>query len=375
MNMSLFFIRAFFVLLATVLTTTYTTQTFEGGSTLTNILLGISLGMLVAFSIMCLETSLRRLNLRIFNTLTFGLFVGFMMGQGFILVFDTVVDLNVLLLNAESTALIKTAVYLVAVYFGLTLTVRCSEKVYVNIPFIRLKPDNQRKKDVIIDASVLTDSRILDLANSGLLDHHLILPQFLLKELYLSIDSNDENEKSKAKRSLEVIKKLEEISTLDMRYIDNDFPEIKDILSKTLRLARLLDANILTADPSRIQQSSHEGVRFISIHFLSNALKPLTNAGEQITIKIQRYGKEARQGIGYLEDGTMVVVNGGADSLGETIRAQVLSVKHTSSGRMIFCNAADEALHQDEEGLYDLSAVGSEPGAMTSVKNYFTVKN
>jgi len=117
---------------------------------------------------------------------------------------------------------------------------------------------------------------------------------------------------------------------------------VKDTMSKMVRLARLIDANIMTADISRVQMSSVEGVRIINLHTLSNALKPLMQAGENIKIKIQRYGKEPRQGVGYLEDGTMVVVNGGGQFIGETIDAQVLSVKHTSSGRMIFCNALDD---------------------------------
>jgi uncharacterized protein YacL len=116
---------------------------------------------------------------------------------------------------------------------------------------------------------------------------------------------------------------------------------VKELASKIIRLGRLLDANILTADAGKIQSSAVEGVRLINLHALSNALKPLMQTGEQIRVKIQRYGKEPRQGVGYLEDGTMVVVNGGGSYIGETIDAIVLSVKHTSSGRIIFCNAPD----------------------------------
>ncbi len=120
---------------------------------------------------------------------------------------------------------------------------------------------------------------------------------------------------------------LESLPALDLRYVDTDFPDVKDPMTKLIRLARFLDANIITSDMNRIQQSFHEGVSIINIHMLSNALKPITQTGEHINIKIQRYGKEPRQGVGYLEDGTMVVVNGGAEYIGETIKAQVLSVE------------------------------------------------
>jgi uncharacterized protein YacL len=197
----------------------------------------------------------------------------------------------------------------------------------------------------------LSDARIIDLAATGLLDHQLILPRFLVKELYLQAETGDELSKSKARRCLETVKKLEAIPNLELRINETDFQDVKEPFNKQLRLARLLDASLLTADISRIQMASIEGIRIINIHALSHALKPFMQTGESIKIKIQRYGKEPRQGVGYLEDGTMVVVNGGGDYIGETIDTQVLSVKHTSSGRMIFCNALEEGsfnLYEEE---------------------------
>ncbi len=139
-------------------------------------------------------------------------------------------------------------------------------------------------------------------------------------------------------------------------------------MTKLLHLARLLDASIITADLNKIQQSSAEGVRIINIHGLSNALKPITQNGELLNIKIQRYGKEPRQGVGYLDDGTMVVVNGGAEYIGDTIKAQVLSVKHTSSGRMIFCNTTEEQL----ASLQEMSLQTSDE-LDNSSKNYYSL--
>jgi uncharacterized protein YacL len=222
------------------------------------------------------------------------------------------------------------------------MTSRATEELHVSIPFVQFQPMSHKKKDILVDISILTDPRIIDLASSGLLDHQLILPRFALKDLYNMSETGDEAAKAKARRSLEVVKKLESMPTLDLRYVETDFPEIKEPMSKLIRLARFLDTHIITSDINRIQSSSIEGVRIINIHLLSNALKPITQAGEYINIKVQRYGKEPRQGVGYLDDGTMVVINGGAEFIGETIKGQVLSVKHTSSGRMIFCNAAEE---------------------------------
>ena len=157
--------------------------------------------------------------------------------------------------------------------------------------------------------------------------------------------------KTKARRCLEVIKKMEQLSHLGLRFNDTDFPEVKDTTSKFIRLARLIDGNVLTADISRVQMASIEGVQIINLHSLSNALKPLMETGEMVKIKVQRYGKEPRQGVGYLDDGTMVVINGGGNFIGEVIDAQVLSVKHTSSGRMIFCNAFEAGLEEQNDDV------------------------
>lgn len=191
----------------------------------------------------------------------------------------------------------------------------------------------KKAKPLLIDLSALFDTRIVDLASSGIVDERLVFPRFLLNELYVQAESPDENVKVRAKRSIEIVKNL------GAQIVETDFPQITDLSSKLNCLARFLDAHILTAISPQPQTSD---IKQINLHALSNALKPLMHTGEAMKIKIQRYGKEPQQGVGYLEDGTMVVVNGGGQYLGEIVEAKVLSVKHTTSGRMIFCNALDE---------------------------------
>ena len=221
---------------------------------------------------------------------------------------------------------------------------------YLSLSFIKFTPTAQPTKDILLDLSALGDARIIDLAASGLLDKRLLLPRFLLKELHQQEEDQDEMIASKAKRSLDVLKKLEILPNLHLRYQETDFPEVQDFTSKVLRLARLLDTDLLSADNNRAQTAQIEGIRVINIHALSNALKPLMQRGESLKIKIQHIGKEELQGVGYLEDGTMVVVNGGGDYIGETISTRVLSVKRTTSGRMVFCNvSADEGSMCDAE--------------------------
>ena len=343
MNLALAFTRTLFMILSIVFMTIYMISGPDG-HTGSNLAIGVGLGVVFGLLLIGFDLLFKRFNLRAFNVAIIGIFVGYLMGQALVMILSAILKISTgaVHLNPQLLEVIQIALFLFGVYLGTLMTIRAADELYVSIPFVRFSPTAQKKKDLLIDGSVLADARILDLASSGMIDHLLILPRFLVKDLYIQSESQDESQRGKAKRSLEIVKKLETLTELGLRYNDTDFPEVKDPMAKMIRLARLLDGNIMTADISRIQMAAIEGVRVINLHSLSNALKPLMQAGEHIKIKIQRYGKEPRQGVGYLEDGTMVVVNGGGDYLGETIDAKVLSVKHTSSGRMIFCNAPDE---------------------------------
>lgn len=366
MSLSLPFIRLLFAIICVVFSLSFATQILEGGSTPLNIAVGGLGGLALAGLFIGFESLLKRFNLKLFNTAIVGVFCGFLMAEAILFTFTgaTGIELTGPLMTA------RFLVFLVCAYLGMVMATRSAEELHLSIPFVEFKHMSHKKKDILVDISILTDPRIIDLASSGMLDHHLILPRFALKELYMIAEAGDEANKAKARRSLEVVKKLEAITTLDLRYIDTDFPDIKDPMTKLIRLARFLDTNIITSDINRVQQSSIEGVRIINIHLLSNALKPLTQTGEFLTIKIQRYGKEARQGVGYLEDGTMVVVNGGAEFIGETIKAQVLSVKHTSSGRMIFCNTCEEGVLMDDHDDQEMQLNSAGPDLEN--KNYFS---
>lgn len=342
MNITLAFTRLFFFILSIFFMVTYMIS-FHTGSLLINVVIGTLLGISFSFALMGFDILFRRYNLRSFNIAIVGIFIGYLMGKGLVLVLDTVLDISTasFILAPQVIEILKIGIYLFGIYLGTIMTLRGSDELYMSIPFVKFTPTAQKKKDVLLDSSILADARIIDIASSGLLDHHIIIPRFIMKDLYAQLETGDENTKSKARKSLESIKKLEEIPNFNVRYNDTDFPEVKEQLNKLVRLARLIDANILTADISKIQVAIIEGVKIINLHNLSNALKPLMQAGEKLSIKVQRYGKEPRQGVGYLEDGTMVVINGGGDFIGQIIDVLVLSVKHTASGRMIFCNTID----------------------------------
>lgn len=351
MNSSIPLVRVILVLICLLFSISFATQQLSGGLTPLNLAIGILSGTALAGLLIIGDNYFKRFSLKAFNICTLGLLFGYLMGTALIWVLGALLGD---VLSSEAFIPLRYGIYLVTTYLGLVMTLRGVDELHLSIPFVQFKQANHKKKDILVDVSILSDPRIIDLAASGLLNHQLIIPRFALNELYALSEESDEGIKSKARRALEVAKKLESIPMLDLRYVDTDFPELKDPMAKLIRLARFLDTNIITSDINRIQSSSVEGVRIINIHMLSNALKPITQTGELINIKIQRFGKEPRQGVGYLDDGTMVVINGGAEFIGETIRAQVLSVKHTSSGRMIFCNTVDAGeIHSNGNADYN----------------------
>lgn len=355
----LFFSSVFFVPLA------YMQLSFGA---LTNCAVGFGATILFCGAIFSLDSLLKNTSLKSYNALALGLFFGWIFSQILILIVDTLLGSVGLFVSEGLSHVLMGCLYLFSLYFGVLFTMRASEEIYLSIPFLRLKPKAQEKKDLLLEASALTDPRMIDLVTTGLFDHQLILPRFVMKQIYEMAESSSEMRKSKAKQALELIKKMEQTPSLGLRIHETEFPDLKEISAKLMRLARLLGADILTADAQAFELSSAaEPLRTISLHALAKALKPLTQSGEYLDVKVQRYGKEARQGVGYQEDGTMVVINGGAAFIGETIKAQVLSVKHTSAGRMIFSNAVVASSLEDPEA--EIAAGEAE----SSLKNYFAL--
>lgn len=342
MKISLALLRVFFVILSLFFMTAFMVS-LPIGSAVQKTFIGLGVGVLFSAVLLSFEMLFRRYSLKAFNTVILGLFIGYLMGQALSSICNAVLEMSHMknVLQTQTVDLVRVCTFLLGTYLGTFLTIRFSDEILVSLPFFRLSPANQRKKDLLIDGSALSDPRIIDLAATGILDHALVIPRFVQKELASKAEVGEESEKAKAKKCLDTLKKLETLPHLGLRFDETQFSRFSDSFAQLIRLARLSDSNILTADHSQVQLPPIEGVEILNLHALSNALKPLMATGESMSIKIQRFGKEPNQGVGYLEDGTMVVVNGGGDYIGEAIDVSVLSVKHTSSGRMIFCNTID----------------------------------
>jgi uncharacterized protein YacL len=188
----------------------------------------------------------------------------------------------------------------------------------------------------ILDTSVIIDGRITDICYSGFLEGELLVPRFVLNELQSIADSEDPLKRNRGRRGLDVLNALQRQDRVEVRIEELDFPELSAVDSKLVALAKSLNQPVMTNDFNLNKVAELQGVRVLNINDLANALKPVVLPGESITLNLIKEGKEQGQGVGYLEDGTMVVVEEGRKSIGREVEATVTSILQTSAGRMIF---------------------------------------
>lgn len=188
----------------------------------------------------------------------------------------------------------------------------------------------------VLDTSVIIDGRILDVCRTGFLEGELIAPQFVLDELRRVADSADPIKRARGRRGLDMLQKLQEDERVSLRVDGTDFPETTETDVKLLKLAQQLDGAVLTGDYNLSKVANLAGVRVLNLNDLATALKPVAVAGETLTVRVVKEGKEYGQGVAYMPDGTMIIVEGGRNRLNEDVSVVVTSVLQTSAGRMIF---------------------------------------
>ncbi len=208
-----------------------------------------------------------------------------------------------------------------------------------------LKPENiiglfrssgPRKRYRILDTSVIIDGRIADICETGFMDGTLVIPQFVLKELQLVADSSDSMKRNRGRRGLDILQKIQKMAGVEVTISDVDFPEVREVDLKLIELARSLQGKIVTNDFNLNKVAQLRGVEVLNINELANSLKPVVLPGEIMKVFILKEGKEYNQGVAYLDDGTMVVVDNARKMIGRTIDVVVTSVLQTTAGKMIF---------------------------------------
>jgi uncharacterized protein YacL len=200
---------------------------------------------------------------------------------------------------------------------------------------------------MLLDTSVIIDGRIADIIQTRFIEGRLVIPRFVLRELQQIADSQDALKRNRGRRGLDILNKIQKTSSLDVRIHEDDFPEVKDVDAKLVKLAKLMGAKVFTNDFNLNKIAELEGVTVLNINELAGALRPVVLPGEAMDIRITKEGKEHSQGVAYLDDGTMIVVDSAKHLIGQVVTVVVTSVLQTSAGRMIFARLEDSARSQN----------------------------
>jgi len=204
-------------------------------------------------------------------------------------------------------------------------------------------PSKGKVVEKILDTSVIIDGRIADICEAGFLDGPLILPKFVLHELQMIADSSDSLKRNRGRRGLDILKEIQQNPSLDIRIVETDFPKVREVDSKLVLLAKDSGGKVMTNDFNLNKVAELQGVSVLNINELASAVKPVVLPGEVMNVLVLKEGKEFGQGVGYLDDGTMVVVDQAREHIGDKVFVSVTSVLQTSAGRMIFTKIKDDS--------------------------------
>lgn len=227
-------------------------------------------------------------------------------------------------------------------YLGLVLGAKAGKESFWELRPKTLSSQGIATKAKLLDTSVIIDGRIADLCETGFIEGGFIIPKFILQELQHISDSSDGLKRARGRRGLDILNHIQKNAQVDVQIVEDDFPHLKEVDSKLVELGKKLNAKILTNDLNLNKVAELQGVRVLNINDLCNALKPVVLPGEVIRVFVLKEGKEAGQGVAYLDDGTMIVVDNAKRSIGKNVDVVVTSVLQTSAGRMIFTRLKEE---------------------------------
>ena len=348
--MALWILRACFLLVAiglgvSVITTTRIEEFAQVSQWLVwSIFGGFLLG---AVAIILADVFTRNKRIDMISSLYFGLLVGFVLT--FVLSVALTPIFNIFARNdvvgESNSELIRS---LVISFLGSALCYSCVSLLWQTkddfrfvIPYVEFSKDVKGLKPYVLDTSVVIDGRIADVIDTGVIDNALVMPRFVLAELQAIADSSDKMRRAKGRRGLDVLDKMRNNPEVDLKIYDRELPEMQGqpVDMKLLMLARHLEGKVVTGDFNLNKVAKLQNVPVINLNEIANSLKPVFLPGEQIKIRVVKAGETAGQGVGYLDDGTMIVVEDGKSYIGREVDITVTSMLQTSAGRMVFGRA------------------------------------
>ncbi len=291
---------------------------------------GVFLAGSIAFFAIAVDLFLRGFSLRGFTSLTLGLFVGWVAAK--LIASSPLFDYG----DPDIIYLVRMVLFLVLTYLGAVVALRGKDDFNFIIPFVRFVPQDVNVPTVIVDTSALIDGRIEGLCASKFFSQTLVIPQFVLDELHAVADSSDAAKRARGRKGLEVLATLKKMTHLDLRVHASDIKRGQNVDDKLIFLAQSLKARLLTTDANLAKLAEFYSVEWLNLSTLSKALHAEVLVGEHLWVMLVKPGKESGQSIGYMPDGSMVVVENSREQIGRTVEAEVVSVLPSAGGKMIF---------------------------------------
>jgi len=304
-----------------------------------NLWLGLILGTIFGLLVVLIDRLLKGVSLRLFSSATFGLLLGMIFAHLF-------VASDILRYQPEQTQwAVRLIVYATFAYLGMMLAMRSSRDEFsLIIPYVRFARETTQHEPLILDTNVIIDGRIADLCGTGFLSRSLIVPRFVLDELQALADSHDPIKRERGRRGLEILNALQRSREIELN-IHETTGDTTDlgVDARLVRTAKMLKARLLTNDHALSQVARLDQVPTLNLADLVRALRPNVMTGDEIELNLIKEGRESHQAIGYLPDGTMIVVNHGRPYVGKTAKVVISSALQTSAGRLIFAELKNGA--------------------------------
>jgi uncharacterized protein YacL len=292
--------------------------------------------MAVAVVLVLVDLLTRRKQIQTISAIYFGVIVGLFLSY----LLQSAIEPTFELFMSEEVRNVFHGILLVFIcYICISTIVQTKDDFRFLIPYVEFSKEVKGARPLVLDTSVVIDGRIADVAETHVIDQPLIVPRFVLQELQGIADSSDKLRRNRGRRGLDILNRLQKMTGIEVKIHDAEIPElagIREVDQRLVVLAKHLGGKVVTNDYNLNKIARLQGVGVINLNDLANAMKPIVLPGESLTVKLIKRGEEPGQGVGYLDDGTMIVTEQGAFHLGETVRLTVTSVLQTSAGRMIF---------------------------------------
>jgi uncharacterized protein YacL len=300
--------------------------------------------MVIALIIIAGDVLIRNKRLEIISSVYFGTVIGLILAYIVWLVLTPFLEVYALRYSLAISekqslaAMVQLTVGAALCYACISLLLQTKDDFRFVIPYVEFAKEVKGLKPYIIDTSVVIDGRIADVVETHVLDNQLIMPRFVLNELHNIADSSDKMRRSRGRRGLDILNRLRSDEAIDLKIYDRELPEMtgQPVDMKLVLLAKHLEGKLVTGDYNLNKIARLHNVAVINLNDLANALKPVFLPGESVDVRVVKAGEEEGQGVGYLDDGTMIVIEGGRPYINQTVKIAVTSVLQTSAGRMIF---------------------------------------